>query len=69
MVINVSRPSTQRRFMTLFEANEANSADEIDPDNLPADFASWRIYTAHAYQCCAVTIYSPKVGLKSHANF
>jgi Transposase len=52
-----------------FEANEANSGDEIDPDNLPADFASWRIYTAHAYQCCAVTIYSPKVGLKSHGNF
>ena len=52
-----------------FEANEANSGDEIDPDDLPGDFASWRIYTAHAYQCCAVTIYSPKVGLKSHGNF
>ncbi len=33
----------------IYEANEATRSEEIAERDLPADFADWKRYTAHAY--------------------
>lgn len=42
----------------VLEANEASRDREIDEADLPADFASWKRYTAHAYNSCSVSVMS-----------